>query len=124
VKRIYEQLVYTNIKSTGRPDLKVYPHKDESVRRIARKVVRRLIHSLDWKTVIPDDWVKVEKLLPLPSEHEGLLQPVYVVPNAFDSRASIFAEDDPDNIDGAFHSWWQLRFYEVPLTCFVIKPMT
>jgi hypothetical protein len=105
----------------GKPVQRIYPHKDAEMRFITRKAVRGLVHSLDWKTIIPDDHVTVTQHFPTPPAFEELFTDYYIVPNSFSSRYKIIDQSSGPEAFDEMHSVWQIRFHDMSLSCVVTK---
>lgn len=97
---------------------------DEDVRFITRKVVRGLVHSLDWQTVIPDNRVIVREYIDPPAEVTDVIEQGYCVPGQFSSHYVLIDERFAEEFRCDMHSYWQIKFFDLALTCLVVqKPM-
>jgi len=102
----------------------VVPHADEEVCFIARKVVRGLVHSLDWQTVIPDNLVIVREYIDPPAEVTDVIEQGYCVPGQFSSHYVLIDERFAEEFRCDMHSYWQIKFFDLALTCLVVqKPL-
>ena len=109
------------LKADGSPYKQVVPHADEEVRFIARKVVRGLVHSLDWHTVIPDNRVIVREYVESPCEVAEVLEEFYGVPGHFGSHYVLIDERFAEEFRRDMHSFWQIRFFDLALSCLVVQ---
>jgi hypothetical protein len=122
LERLWRQMIDAPVlKADGTPYKQVVPHADEEVRLIARKVVRGLVHSLDWLTVIPDDRVIVREYLDQPDEVAEMLEEGYCVPGHFSSHYVLFDERFVEEFRRDMHSFWQITFFDLSLSCLVLQ---
>ena len=105
----------------GQPIFMLQPHKDDEVCFIARKIVRGLVHTLDYKTIIPDNHVRADMHIEPPAEFEDFFADSYAVPNTFSSRYAIFDPINFPDFADDIHSLWQIKLYDLPMTCVVMK---
>lgn len=125
LERLWKQMKDASVlKADGRPYKQVVPHADEEVCLIARKVVRGLVHSLDWHTVIPDNRVIVREYIEPPQEVTEVLEDGYCVPGHFSSHYVLIDERFAEEFRRDMHSYWQIKFFDLALTCLVVqKPL-
>ena len=120
--RLWQQMIDAPVlKADGSPYKQVVPHADEEVRFIARKVVRGLVHSLDWHTVIPDNRVIVREYVESPCEVAEVLEEFYGVPGHFGSHYVLIDERFAEEFRRDMHSFWQIRFFDLALSCLVVQ---
>ena len=120
--RLWQQMIDAPVlKPDGTPYKQVVPHADEEVRLIARKVVRGLVHSLDWQTIIPDDRVIVREYVESPYEVAEMLEEGYSVPGHFDSHYVLIDDRFAEEFRREMHSFWQIRFFDLALSCLVVQ---
>jgi len=122
LQRLWRQITDSAVpKPDGTPYKQVMPHMDEDVRFIARKVVRGLVHSLDRHTVIPDNRVIVREYIDPPEEITDVIEPGYCVPGQFSSHYVLIDERFADEFRRDMHSYWQIKFFDLELTCLVVQ---
>ena len=122
VERLWHQMRDTTVlKADGTPYKRVIPHEDEEVRFIARKVVRGLANSLDGHTVVPDDRVIVREFMELPDEVAIMLERGFSLPGHFSSYYVLIDSRFPETVQQEMHSFWQITFFELTLSCLVIR---
>jgi hypothetical protein len=122
LERLWQQMIDAPVlKADGTPYKTVVPHADEEVGFIARKVVRGLVHSLNWQTVIPDNHVIVREYVDPPEEVAEVLEDGYCVPGHFSSQYLLIDERFAEEFRRDMHSLWQVRFFDLPLSCLVVQ---
>ena len=122
LERLWHKMIDAPVlKVDGTPYKQVVPHADEEVRLIARKVVRGLVHSLDWHTVISDDRVIVREYVASPREVAELHEEGYSLPGHFGSHYVLIDERFAEEFRRDIHSLWQIQFFDLALTCLVVQ---
>jgi hypothetical protein len=122
LQRLWQQMIDAPVlKADGTPYKQVVPHADEEVRFIARKVVRGLVHSLSWHTVISNECVIVREYVEPPEEVAEVMEEGYCVPGHFSSKYVLIDERFAEEFRRDMHSFWQVRFFDLPLSCLVVR---
>lgn len=105
------------IDVNGEQRFMVYPAEDERVMRVARKVVRGLLHHHRFLTAVPeaDVWVDVLRYHIPPAFEEEFVTPPASDPQVFGYRYWLSRESD-------IHSAWTLRFFESCTFLAVVGP--
>lgn len=108
---------------SGKPGVKVFPHRDQRVCKIVRKVVRGLMHYRDNTVILPDDHLLVDDGVEVPAEYRDLLEEDFFVPEAFESRVFDFRQSERlmRETNGAINCIWLVKFFDVPFMVTVLN---
>ena len=122
LERLWQPMIDSPVlNADGAPYKQVVPHADEEVRRIARKIVRGLVHSLDWQTIISDDRVIVREYVESPSELAEVIEEGYDVPGHFCCQYVLIDKRFAEEFRRDMHSWWQIKVFDLELSCLVVQ---